>query len=43
MQLAHGEVNIFGHTNEYISDRIKEQLERLEHVLTLQDLPYKPS
>ncbi len=26
-------VNIFGHANEYISNRIKEQLDELEHVL----------
>ena len=26
-------VNIFGHTNEYISNRVKEQLDTLEHVL----------
>jgi len=26
-------VNIFGHTNEYISEKVKEQLDTLEHVL----------
>jgi len=26
-------VNIFGHTNEYISNKVKEQLDTLEHVL----------
>ena len=26
-------VNIFGHTNEYISAKVKEQLDTLEHVL----------
>lgn len=26
-------VNIFGHTNQYINSKIKEQLERLEHVI----------
>ncbi|MEA1917706.1 MAG: adenosylmethionine--8-amino-7-oxononanoate transaminase [Campylobacterota bacterium] len=26
-------VNIFGHTNEYINEKIKEQLETLEHVI----------
>ncbi len=35
-------VNIFGHTNEYISDRIKEQLETLEHVL-LAGFTHKPA
>ncbi len=35
-------VNIFGHTNEYISDRIKGQLDRLEHVL-LAGFTHKPA
>ncbi len=26
-------VNIFGHTNKYINEKIKEQLDRLEHVI----------
>ena len=35
-------VNIFGHTNEYISEKIKEQLETLEHVL-LAGFTHKPA
>ncbi len=35
-------VNIFGHTNEYISKRIKEQLDTLEHVL-LAGFTHKPA
>jgi len=35
-------VNIFGHTNEYISNRIKEQLDSLEHVL-LAGFTHKPA
>ena len=26
-------VNMFGHTNKYINDKIKEQLDTLEHVI----------
>jgi adenosylmethionine-8-amino-7-oxononanoate aminotransferase len=35
-------VNIFGHTNEYISDKIKQQLDTLEHVL-LAGFTHKPA
>jgi len=35
-------VNIFGHTNKYISSKIKEQLDRLEHVL-LAGFTHKPA
>ncbi|MCK4440703.1 MAG: adenosylmethionine--8-amino-7-oxononanoate transaminase [Sulfurovaceae bacterium] len=35
-------VNIFGHTNEYISTKVKEQLDRLEHVL-LAGFTHKPA
>ena len=35
-------VNIFGHTNEYISSKIKEQLDTLEHVL-LAGFTHKPA
>ena len=35
-------VNIFGHTNEYISSKVKEQLDRLEHVL-LAGFTHKPA
>jgi len=35
-------VNIFGHTNEYISNKIKEQLDTLEHVL-LAGFTHKPA
>ena len=35
-------VNIFGHTNEYISNRVKEQLDTLEHVL-LAGFTHKPA
>jgi adenosylmethionine-8-amino-7-oxononanoate aminotransferase len=35
-------VNIFGHTNEYISARVKEQLDTLEHVL-LAGFTHKPA
>ncbi|HHB95246.1 MAG TPA: adenosylmethionine--8-amino-7-oxononanoate transaminase, partial [Campylobacterales bacterium] len=35
-------VNIFGHTNEYISAKVKEQLDTLEHVL-LAGFTHKPA
>jgi adenosylmethionine-8-amino-7-oxononanoate aminotransferase len=35
-------VNIFGHTNKYISSKIKEQLDTLEHVL-LAGFTHKPA
>ncbi len=35
-------VNIFGHTNEYISSKVKEQLDTLEHVL-LAGFTHKPA
>ena len=35
-------VNIFGHTNKYISNRIKDQVDRLEHVL-LAGFTHKPA
>jgi adenosylmethionine-8-amino-7-oxononanoate aminotransferase len=35
-------VNIFGHTNEYISTKVKEQLDTLEHVL-LAGFTHKPA
>jgi len=35
-------VNIFGHTNEYISNKVKEQLDTLEHVL-LAGFTHKPA
>jgi len=35
-------VNIFGHTNEYISSKVKEQLDILEHVL-LAGFTHKPA
>ncbi len=35
-------VNIFGHTNKYISNRVKEQLDTLEHVL-LAGFTHKPA
>ena len=35
-------VNIFGHTNKYISNKIKEQLDTLEHVL-LAGFTHKPA
>jgi adenosylmethionine-8-amino-7-oxononanoate aminotransferase len=35
-------VNIFGHTNSYISNRVKEQLDTLEHVL-LAGFTHKPA
>ena len=35
-------VNIFGHTNKYISNKVKEQLDTLEHVL-LAGFTHKPA
>jgi len=35
-------VNIFGHTNKYISEKVKEQLDTLEHVL-LAGFTHKPA